>query len=528
MKHYIKNKILFIAFAGLITCTGCKKDLLETIPNDRISTDIYWKTDKDATLGANAVYTFLGNAERYFYLDGITDLGHTNLPSSPESQLLNGQFDALNSRIQEEWTNAYSGIRAANSFMDNVDEVQTSDPTLIPRLKGEVRVLRAYYYMRLAGLFGDVPLVTKTISLEESKQLERTPLAQVWDFVSKELTEAADILPTVQKDKGRVTKGASLALLSRAMLWAGRFTEAAKAAKQVMDLGIYSIYPSYERLFTYAAENNAEVILDIQFIKDSYGNNVFFLMAPFSQQNSVNRYVPTKKMVDAYPMTNGKLVSDPTSGYDPRNAYANRDPRLKFSVFLPGDILPDGKVYRPQPGSGTTDAVGSSFQTTNTGFNLKKYINKEDLAQPSNGGINLILVRYAEVLLNYAEARIEANQVDQSVLDAINLLRKRPDVNMPLVTTMSGSELRNIVRNERVVELAYEGLRLFDIRRWKIAANVMPGKIEGLTYTDNAGVVKTIEVPAWTNRFNSNRDYLWPIPQKERDLDRALSQNPNW
>jgi starch-binding outer membrane protein, SusD/RagB family len=140
----------------------------------------------------------------------------------------------------------------------------------------------------------------------------------------------------------------------------------------------------------------------------------------------------------------------------------------------------------------------------------------------------LILIRYAEILLNYAEAKVEAGQVDQTVLDAINALRKRADVNMPLVATMDAAELRSIVRNERVVELAYEGLRMFDIRRWKIAETVMPGKIQGLTYTDAAGNVKIVEVQAWTNAFDKTKHYLYPVPQKERDLNRNLSQNSNW
>jgi starch-binding outer membrane protein, SusD/RagB family len=528
MKRNNQFKIFFLLLSTSFFIAGCKKDLLETVPTDRISTDIYWKTEKDATLASNAVYTYLGNAERYFYLDGISDLGHTNAPSSSESLILKGQYDPLNTRVQDEWTNAYAGIRSANTFMANVDQVQAIDATLIPRLKAEVRTLRAYYYSRLVGLYGDVPLITTEITLEESKELSRTPASQVYDFIKTELTEAAAALPTTQKDKGRVTKGAALAFLSRAMLWAGRYTDAIAASKAVMDLNVYSLYTSYEKLFTYAAENNSEVIFDIQYVKDTYSNNVFWLMAPFSQQNSQNRYVPTKKMVDAYPMTNGKLISDPTSGYDSKNPYANRDPRLKYSVFLPNDILPDGKVFKPQPGSGTTDAVGSSFQSSNTGFVIKKYINKEDLAQITNGGINLILIRYAEVLLNYAEAKVEAGQVDQSVLDAINALRKRADVNMPLVTTTDPAELRSIIRNERVVELAYEGLRMFDIRRWKIAETVVPGKIQGLTYTDAAGNVKVVEVQAWANTFDKSKHYLYPVPQKERDLNPNLSQNSNW
>ncbi|WP_340382648.1 RagB/SusD family nutrient uptake outer membrane protein [Daejeonella sp.] len=522
------KNILFVALMAILL-GGCKEDLLDTVPNDRLSTDLYWKTERDATLGSNAVYTYLGNADHFFSWDGLSDIGHTSSPDSPHQLILRGEFDPLNSRILSEWRDAYAGIRAANAFMANVDRVQTTNTGLINRLKGEVRVLRAYYYITLAAIYGDVPLVTTEITLEESKQLTRTPVAKVWDFISTEMTEAAALLPNTQTEKGRITKGAALGLKARAMLYAGRNTEAAAAAKQVMDLNVYNIYSSYEKLFTYAAENNTEVIFDIEFVKDTYRNNIFQLMAPYSQLSSQSRYVPNKRLVDAYTMTNGKSINDPTSGFDPRDPYKNRDPRLKFTVFVPGDVLPDNKIYNSRPGSGTNDAVGSTFLATNTGFNVEKYINKEDLPQGSNGGVNIILQRFAEVLLTYAEAKIEANQIDQSVLDAINKVRQRPDVNMPPLTVAASQALmRDIVRQERLVELAFEGLRYIDIRRWRIAETVLPGKMYGMNYVDNNGALKTVEILPWNTLFNKNRDYLWPIPQSERELNPNLTQNPNW
>lgn len=507
--------------------SGCSKELLDTIPNDRISTEIFWKTEKDATLAANAVYIYLEGVN-IFGWDGLTDIGHRNTPFAVEASIERGQYDALNSKVANEWSDAYAGIRAANNFLDNVGNVTTTNTTLINRLKGEVKVLRAYQYIKLASLYGDVPLITTAISLEEGRTLTRTPVNKIWDFISQELTEAADMLDKTTMEKGRITKGAALALQARAMLYAGRFTDAAAAAKQVMDLKVYDIYPSYEKLFTYAAENNVEVILDKQFIKDNYNNNAFSMMAPYSQRASNSFYVPTKKLVDAYQMTSGKAITDPASGFDPQNPYANRDPRLKYSIYVPGDVLPDGKIYNSRPNSGTADAIGYSYISTTTGFNVEKYINKEDLPQPGNSGINIILLRYAEVLLNYAEAKIEANQIDQTVLDAINKVWQRPDVNMPAITTIgSQAAMRDFVRHERMVELAFEGLRYFDLRRWRIAENVIPGKVYGMTYLDN-NVLTTVEVQAFERVFNKDRDYLWPIPQKERELNPNLTQNPNW
>ena len=523
---YLKN--IFLLTVGSLLLQSCKKDLLGTIPNDRISSDIFWKTENDATLAANAVYTYMAeNADHFIGWDNMSDIVFTNPTGPQEASIAQGQFNALNSRITGDWNRGYAGIRAANTFLANVDKVQTTNTALITRLKGEVRALRAYFYYQLAFLFGDVPLVTNELTLEESRTLTRTAVAQVWDFVSNELTEASNLLPLKQTDKGRITKGAALAIKARAMLYAGRFQAAADAAKQVMDLNTYNLYPTYKTLFSYAAENSVEVILDIQFVPDTYPNNIFQILAPRSV-NANSKWVPTKAIVDAYQMTNGLSITDPGSGYDPSNPYRNRDPRLGYSIFVPGDILPNDKVFNPLPNSTTGDAVGSSFVVSPTGFNIEKYVNKEDLAKPANSGINLILIRYAEILLTYAEAKIELNQLDNSVYDAINKVRQRSDVNMPAITPgKTQAQLRSIVRQERMVELAFEGQRFFDIRRWRIAELVMPGKVYGLTYKDASGNLQTVEVPGFTKIWD-NKNYLWPIPQKEIELNPNLTQNPGW
>ena len=294
---YFKNIILIAAATFLIQ--GCKKDLLDTIPNDRISSEIFWKTENDAILAANAVYTYMAeSADHFIGWDNMSDIVFTNPTGPQEASIAQGQFNALNSRITGDWARAYAGIRAANTFLANVDKIQTSNTALISRLKGEVRTLRSYLYYQLAFLFGDVPLVTTEITLEESQNLTRTPVAQVWDFISTELTDAATLLPLKQTEKGRVTKGAALAIKARAMLYAERFQQAADAAKQVMDLNTYSLHPAYKTLFSYGAENGVEVILDIQFVPDTYSNNIFQILAPRSV-NANSKWVPTKAIVDA-------------------------------------------------------------------------------------------------------------------------------------------------------------------------------------------------------------------------------------
>ncbi|MDR0815184.1 MAG: RagB/SusD family nutrient uptake outer membrane protein [Bacteroidales bacterium] len=510
--------------------SSCDESLLETVPNDRISSAIYWQTPNDALLAVNSLYNDLDGVD-IFYYDALTDIAHTNDPFDVQANIEKGIYDALNTRVDGRWTAAYKGIAAANAVLENVDKITFTDEALLKRYKAEATVLRAYQYIRLVPLFGDVPLVKNTLTVEDARNLTRTPAADVWNFVDEELaavTSGTDLPESYDaKNKGRITKWAALGLKARAALYAGNYRKAADAAALIINSGQISLYPKYENLFGYAAEGNSEVLLDKQFIKDLFRNNVFSVLAPYSQKNANCSFVPTKKLIDLYETADGKKITDAGSGYDADLPYDNRDPRLHFSIFLAGDILPSGITFQPAPNSGTADAAGVTYHSSTTGLNIKKYVNAEDYVDIGNCGINIILLRYAEVLLTYAEAKIELNEVDQSVYDAINLVRNgRDDVKLPSVTTPAG--LKELVRNERAVELSFEGLRLADIRRWKIAETVVPGEVQGLTFVDDDGAVKIVQVASGLRAFRADRDYLWPIPQKERDLNPNLTQNPNW
>jgi hypothetical protein len=506
--------------------------LLETIPNDRISSEIYWQSPNDALLAVNSLYDDLEGTGIFSY-DALTDIAHTNDPFEIQADIEKGNYDALNTRIHNQWKAAYKGIAAVNYLTDNIDRVPFADEALKNRYTAEARVLRAYQYIKLSYLFGDVPLVTKLLTIEESQQLTRTSAADVWNFIDAELDEAARHLPDRYdaKETGRITKWAAIGLKARAALYAGNYRKAADAAAQIINSGKFSLYPYYEKLFLYEAENNQEVLLDKQFMKDLYKNNIFYLLAPYSQKSANSVYVPTKDIVDMYQTADGKDITDSGSGYDPANPYDNRDPRLHFSIFLDGDLLPDGKtVFRPAPNSESGDAVGKSYHISTTGFNIKKYVNVEDYADINNCGINIILMRYAEILLTYAEAKIELHETDRSVYDAINLVRNgREDVKMPSIPEgLTDEALREIVRRERAVELAFEGLRLADIRRWRIAEKVFPGNIYGITYLDDNNTLQVVQVLSATRTFRPERDYLWPIPLKEIYLSPGMTQNSNW
>ncbi len=525
----MKTISIYASFFIMLLNIGCKKDLLDTIPNDRITSSIFWTQEKDAKLASNAIYTFL-DGTNVFAREALSDIAHTNKEYITEAAMEKGIYNPLSEAIENEWNNNYKGIRAANYFLENVDKVPTTNLDLINHLKGEVRTIRAYLYFKLVFIYGSVPLVTSSISINEGQNLEQTSTDKIWDFIHAELTEASDLLPQTQMEKGRITKGAALALKARAMLYAKRYQEAADAAKKVMDMGVYSIYPKYENMFSYEAENNNEVILDKQFLKDIYPNDVFSILATWSLTfEGGPLYIPLKKIVDAYPMNNGKSITEAGSGFDPYNPYKNRDPRLLYSVYVPGSVLPNGKVFDPRPNSGTADAINKDYHAPQTGFTIKKYINKEDMSNPVNSGINIILIRYAEVLLTYAEAKTELNQTDASVYNALNQLRQRADVNMPVIQSgQSQEQLRQTIRQERMIELAFEGQRFFDIRRWSIAEQVFPVPILGMTYVDVNGQLVTAKQESFVRSFNPQRDYLWPIPQKELDLNKNLVQNKGW
>ncbi|CAD5278617.1 MULTISPECIES: RagB/SusD family nutrient uptake outer membrane protein [unclassified Imperialibacter] len=523
----------FLVLIVMAMASACQKDLLETVPDDRLSAESFWKTERDAVLAVNAVYpNCLDAGDRLFMFDAFTDIGHTNSFFSANAQVEQNVFDASNSVIATLWTELYQGIASANFVLDNLDKIPTADQALINRVRGEAKALRAYQYIKLATRFGDVPLVTKVLSIDEGKALERTSIDTIWDFIDDELSEAADLLPVsyTPADLGRVTKGAAFALQARANLYAGRYQAAADAAEKVIDLGVYQIYPEYGTLFSYSAEGNSEVILDRQYVKSVLPNNIFGTMAPYGQlgRDGANTYVPTKALADMYTMANGRETTEASSGFDATTPYEGRDPRLRFTLYVPGDIMPNGQVFNSLPNSGTADAVGGTFFATTTGFTLRKYVNSEDAANPTNNGINVILIRYAEVVLTYAEARIELGLIDETTVNAINEVRQRGDVNLPAIALgTSQTELRDIVRKERTVELAFEGLRLNDIRRWGIGEQVIPGAVGGIDYVEE-GEIKTYVVPSFQKQFNPSRDYLWPIPYTERILSPNLSQNPNW
>lgn len=515
---------LTVALGVALLAAGCDDDFLTTLPPDQVSGAVFWTQQKDAELAVVALY----NQNQAFRLtvdsEAATDNAWAQKSFDAWYPIGQGAVDPLNGAINAVWDEAYRGIRRANELLANIDKIQTINPaSLRDRLKGEASFWRAYHYLHLVNLYGDVPLFTTPITIEEGEAASRTPRGQVIDQVIKDLDFAASVLPTTYaaSDRGRVTKGAALAFKARAALYEGRWAVAEDAAKAVMDLNLYRLQPNYADLTHYAGDNSPELILTDMREKGVRGQGEFGSLAQGSLLG-VSDITPLRELVDFYQMKDGLPTSQSTLD-TPNAPYADRDPRMYATLVYPGATY-CGVTYNSLPGSKTADEIRKDFNTTSTGFNFIKYVDCADRNDRGNSGIDYILMRYADVLLMYAEAKIEQNELDAAVTSAINAVRTRAGM-PPIAAGLSQSALRDALRYERRAEFVLEGRRLFDIRRWKIAQQVMPGQKYGIDYVEG-GVTK--KYVADNRLFNAGRDYLWPIPQRELGLMPNLTQNPGY
>ena len=500
-------------------CAGCEKGILNTTPTDRISTEFFWSSEKDGILAVNACYPSL-DMFRLFGFEACSDNATTAKTWVDSYEVANGSFNSSWPWVYEAWSSGYTGIRRTNDVIKNIDKIKSMDPALQKRIKAEARVIRAFLYNILINLYGDVPLITEpTLTIDEAKK-PRESKENVFNFIIQDLNLAIPDLPVKYnstEDIGRVTQGAAYALKARAYLWQNNFKEARDAASAVIQLGTYQLLPDYANLFTYSTENNPEIILDNQFMPVNRMHNSFQLLAPRSSEGLSN-YVPTRALVDAY---------------------EKNDPRSKATILFPGEINPyetGNVIFNPTPGSKTPDEANLSYDATCTGFQFKKYVLKEDRTFNTRCHINLVQIRYADVLLMFAEAENELSGPTPAAYNTINLVRNRArpaghkddGTVLPDIENLTKDQLREVIRRERRVELAGEGLRYFDILRWKIAEDVLQGTVYGMDYTEpSTGENKKITVES--RKFDKSRNYLWPVPEQELRLNPNLGkQNPGY
>lgn len=504
MKIYRTLIILALFTGGL---SSCESDFLDVLPEDKMVQDTFWSSQDDALMSLYGVYNVLHDLSIYGYGGGM-DAASPNAHQwahweGMQMQVGNGTIQSSDAGIVTgRWTAAYKGISRANFFLENIDNVEM-DEEAKEIMKGEVYFLRGIYYSLLANSYGGVPIITSSISVEESRELQRATLEETWAHVHADYDMAIDRLPITAEVTGRATRGAALGMKMRGYLYQGKWDEVLEYADKVIDLGVYDLFPSYHGLFQVANENNAEVLFDVQFMDGPFSQGSIFdrYWQPQNLENSIigsNSVAPIQDLVDAYETLDGSPI-------DAANPYDNRDPRLEFTILRPGAYF-QGQLFPDEIQSHTGQLVQ---------YGIRKYtIENMDIVQ-GQSPLNFIVLRYADILMSKAEALIEKDSPDiAQAVALINRIRtERNDVQLsPLPTDLSLDQARDHLRQERRVEFALEGLYWADVRRWDIGSEIYPIEVRG---RGNA-LVDT----KFPNGYSEKNDYL-PIPDGE------ISQNPN-
>lgn len=540
----MKYKFLYVAVI-LLCNSGCDKLELDLGPENQFTDMTYWSSEAKAQSVLNTAYSQIFNSAIFFYNEALSDNAYNSRGDiAGAASLASGTYDASLDRIKQEWDLRYTGIKTTNIFLERIDQVPGITEEKRTQMIAEARYLRAFQHFQLMTWFGDIPLLENDISIEEAQVISRTPREEVLNFILSELEFAAKTLPSnieySEAERGKLTSGAAIALKARVQLYEGNWDEVVKETEKLIDsdeFGSYGLFSSYEGLFLPQNEFSQEDILSLQYVPELRTWGEFFDLAPLSAGSRLNAMAPTQELVDSYLMLNGKNISETGSGYDEENPYQNRDPRFDATLVYHGYEWedPDGSTHiiYIKPGSDPDEpldeyAPGSS--TTSTGYYLRKYFDPNHQSGMQSG-LNLMLIRYADVLLMYAEAKNEIGQFNESAWNqVIRPIRERAGFQDPealiFPSSLNQQDMRKLIRNERRVELAMEGLRIFDIRRWKTAEDVLDGWAHGAQFGPTSEDNGYLRVSL--RNFDPAKHYLWPIPRDERLINPNLTQNPGW
>lgn len=581
-KAVLRILILVLVFVS----ASCNK-VLDVQNISEVSQDNIWNDPQAIQVLINYIYAiaepdnFGGsypNTRPFRYLVGqITDEGRPSLTYlGATNGINNGVSFTVNFAPFQLWS--YGTIRQINDIIEKINTLYVLPPDASAdrvaqrnSLLGQVKFFRAYRYWRMVQIYGGVPIVDKILD-ENSPELygPRNTQEECFQFIKKDLEEAAELLPIQQVQRGMVTKGAALGLLSRVLINRaspmynpGNVTQywgdAATASKALLDLGVYSLGTTNDFGQWYFNKDSRETIWQVEFVlgKREHGfdaaNHSWFQL----QGDGVN-ICPTQELVEAFPMKNGKAISDPSSGFDPNDPYANRDPRLKATVIYngsdnfgdrpiytyisQGEDVPGNFLYNPNQLNG--------FYSTGTGYYLRKGMDSRLLETKNyfygvGSYSNWIEMRLAEIMLNYAEAANETGNTS-AAYEIIKQLRARAgidantDGNYGVPVDLSVDEMRTFLQNERFIELAFENKRYWDLKRWKLAETVLsrpthciaiekkentPPTANGYDYTYRT-VISQHDLsfpPVFLDKF-----YFLPLPIAQLQLNPNLEQNPLW
>lgn len=513
----MKKINLYTGLLLAILFSACQKEFLNRVPLTQPTEENFWQNKTDAEFALAGCYNFLSRGANavsttatapgwgggFMLWETLSDNAYTTSGTGNFAVASFGSFDPLTTGIiLDAYTVGYQAIASCNIYLANIGRVPGLTIQERNRYIADVRFLRAYQYFMLSELYGGLPLITKPLANnDESKRISRVSKTIVVDTILADLEYAVNNLPNTAYS-GRVTRGTALAYKAKVLMSNGKFTEAAAAAKTVIDEKLFSLNASYNSLFLKPGQNNnAEIMFSARYLPPAFYSPQDWLLS------YVNFVQPLKYLVNDYECTDGLPISS-SPLYNAAKPYENRDIRLASTVIVPGNLrgVSPGTEFDP-----ARDNVPS-------GFLPRKGVdpNRFPTTYATISDQDWVLMRYAEVLLTYAECQNEVTGPDVNVYDAVNKIRKR--VNMPdLPVGLTQTAMREKIRHERRVELALEGQRYFDLKRW--------GNIKS--------VITAVIDPNNKARTFPDRNLLWPIPQSEIDKAKALgntglTQNPGY
>lgn len=558
---------IYIICAGLFLMTACAK--LDLNPLSDGSSETWNSTAEEIEMSLNGLYK-----DAFWPQDNddwTDDFLYRDVTTPITGATINGETDF----IRTWWVNSYKAASRANAVIHSVDRAaDVLSPGQIARYSAEARFVRACQYSRLLSHYGNIVYTDSALDIEQALQLKQMDKALVLEKIYTDFDSAANNLPATYtaNELKRATSGAALAMKARIALQMGDWATAATAAKACMDQKVYSLHDNFSNLFLSKTKNSKEMVFGLP-------RSVALKVTLGDLQNYVPRNPggwgaknPSWDLFCSFLCTDG-LPIDESDRFDPHQPFLNRDPRCAATIVPFGTSFL-GYTYEPHPDSlkvwkdadmkyvENKDTRSVAIFASYNGLIWKKGVDNDWLLNSWSAEPDKILIRYADVLLMYAEAKIEQNQIDQTVLDAMNLVRARAygvaatATNLyPAITTTDQTELRRIVRTERRMEFAKEGVRYMDIIRWRLAEKVLNKVNYGMLDPDDlrtkvvqpglwffpqtpaidedgiadfkamydAGLIKTVAV----RKFDATRQYLWPIPSPEV-LTSGLTQNDNY
>ena len=563
----MKKNIHIILMSAALMLTSCNDSFLDRIPHDALTDANYWQTETHLSSVANTFTSSLSGKDWLNKTEIMADSAPWSVTTAWRT-IGGGYFTSDASQINSVWSAAYTGIGRTNYFLNNYQRATGVKEEVRERYAAEAYFYRAYNYWILTSLFGDVPLVTSELNVESPDVFRgRDARKDVIDRITKDLEDHYKALPEYvaagSSDFGRVSQCAALALLSRIYLYNGRYEDAVSACERAMSSTYYKLYSTghpdvdYVNLFNYtgrASRNPANKETLIAFVYNYDLGESSRTSHNLSREcwvpNDYARFTPTASMIECYLTKDGKIW-DPNSATSYEDVFKDRDPRMTQSILAPGtkweggesgDMLSTDKTVFTYPKFDNSKDGCMSY----TGYYMRKYVEPSTVKDVGHDDNDIVLIRYAEVLLNYAEAKEQLGTLTQSDIDkTINLLRDRVGmVHLKLSEIPAGSDIRTEIRRERRVELFFEGHRYFDIIRWK-QGEILGEDLLGVRkdYLDPARLKeciignlkwKTVNGKEYLvlesgRTFDPEKNYLLPVPFTQMQLNPQLApNNPGW